>query len=334
MRMPHTKRRSSAQVLSVYRADDVFVSNGVAEGEGLSFADELVFDDVYQIKPSATRHRLALHIDGSISKMAVGAGSDMGKAGNALYLDCIITFMASDGSTHEGIVIVEVEDGGVEDIFFMPLSQMSAQADYRLVGVSRDDALTRFAEMSCVSFAKGTHITLGSGEQRKIEDLKVGDKVLTRDDGQQEIRWIGQNTLRATGEFAPVLIKAGTLHNTNDLILSPDHRIFVYQREDRLGAGRSELLVRARHLINGDTVQQIDGGYIDYFQLLFDDHQIIYAEGIAAESLLLDERTRHALPKTAEAYRHAHRHHMDYEVQEKLLKSANAADLLRSASTR
>ena len=78
--------------------------------------------------------------------------------------------------------------------------------------------------------------------------------------------------------------------------MSPDHRLFIYQRSDELGAGRSELLIKARHLVNGDTIHAQPGGFVDYFQLLFDRHQIIFAEGIAAETLLADHRTHAALP--------------------------------------
>ncbi len=50
---------------------------------------------------------------------------------------------------------------------------------------------------------------MASGERRKIEQFSVGDKVLTRDDGPQAVRWIGQTTLRAMGEFAPIMITKG-----------------------------------------------------------------------------------------------------------------------------
>ncbi|MGR3468524.1 MAG: Hint domain-containing protein, partial [Shimia sp.] len=176
-------------------------------------------------------------------------------------------------------------------------------------------------------------------EQRKIEDLRVGDRVLTRDDGPQEVRWIGQNTRRAVGDAAPVLVKKDTLNNENDLIVSPDHRLFIYQRADTIGAGRSEVMVRVRHLLNGDTVQRMEGGFVDYFHLLFDEHQIIYAEGIAAESLLIDTRTRAALPKEVDTALglslpgHETRHHFDYEVEEHLL-TGDVVGRLRDATMR
>ena len=331
--MSHLENAQTSQTLPVHRCRDFVVTNGVAEGDPISFADELVMDDIYQITETAQRLPLSLSIDPETGALSVAAQSAVGKAGNTIYLDSCLTFMMSDSTTSEVIVLVEVEDGGVEEVYILPLAQLPVRKDFRLVGVERDTAISRFAEMACVSFARGTHITLASGEQRKIEDLKVGDRVLTRDDGAQSVRWIGQTTLRAVGEFAPVVIRKGTLHNENDLMLSSDHRVFIYQREDHLGAGRAEVLVRVRHLINGDTVYQQDGGFVDYFQILFDDHQIIYAEGIAAESLLIDPRTRRALPASVDTQRHSYRHHQDYEVTETLLPSQNAAEILRKASS-
>lgn len=330
--------RPTMQTVAVLRSDDFVVTEGVAEGEGISFADELVMDDVYQLSSRATRAPLSLAIREEAEGFEIDAISTIGKAGNLVFLDSCITLMASDSTTYEVLVLVEVEDGGLEATYLLPLANLECDTNYRLVGVDKDAATTRFAEVACVSFTRGTHITMASGEQRRIEDLAVGDKVLTRDDGPQAVRWIGRTTLRAVGEFAPIVITKGALHNENDLLVSPDHRLFIYQRQDRLGAGRSEVLVKVRHLINGETVYQRDGGFVDYFQLLFDDHQIIYAEGIAAESLLIDPRTRAALPdhmRRGEQSRssHGHRAHFDYEVQEKLLSQKDAIGLLRKASS-
>lgn len=333
--MSSSPNTSAKQTVTVFRGEDFVVTEGVAEGDALSFADELVLDDTYQLSRSAIRGRLTLGFTEDATTFVVTDESELGATGNTVVLDCCITVMGPDSTTFDALVFVEVQGGGVEDIYVLPLATMITDTAYQLVGVDRKAATTRFAEVACVSFTRGTHITMASGRQTQIEDLKVGDKVLTRDDGPQEIRWVGQSTLRAMGSYAPVVIKKGVLHNENDLIVSPDHRLFVYQRQDRLGAGRSEVLVKVRHLINGDTVYQQDDGFVDYFQLLFDDHQIIYAEGIAAESLLIDPRTRAALPDdvNTRGAGHAHRPHLDYEVQETLLSHPDAVALLRKASS-
>ena len=327
------------QTLPVYRSEGFVVVSGVAEGDGISFADELVMDDFYGLTPGARRELLSVALGAEDRLFEVAEGTGAGTPGNPLALDCCITLMAPDGTTYEALVLVEIEEDMAAEIYLLPLATLAPDVEYRLVGVDRQTATTRFSEVACVSFTRGTHITMANGEQRPIERLKVGDSVLTRDYGPQAIRWIGQNTLRAVGAFAPVVIRKGVLHNENDLVVSPDHRIFVYQRKDRLGAGRAEVLVKVRHLINGDTVVQQDGGFVDYFQLLFDDHQIIYAEGIAAESMLIDHRTRRAVPAEVGAQLglplpgHRHRNHMGYEVQESLLTQPDAVDLLRRASS-
>lgn len=327
--------------LPVYRSAALRVVNGANLGDTLSFAAELVPDDVYNLDQGAEMTRLSVHPTDD-ERLLIAPDTGAGMPGATLHLDSCLTLMSPDGQTTELLVLVEVdEEGDAAEIYALPLAALRHKTDYSLVTIEHDCARSKLAELACVSFTRGTHITMASGAQKRIEDLVVGDRVLTRDDGPQEIRWIGQNTVRAVGEYAPIVITAGTLHNEHDLIVSPEHRLFIYQRSDALGAGRAEILVRARHLVNGSSVHRMDGGFVDYFQLLFDTHQIIYAEGIAAETLLIDPRTRAALPselaeKMAETLpgHGADRAHLAYEVQENLLDRPDAADILRRASTR
>ncbi len=313
--------------IEVYAAADIIASDGVTKGDHLSFADELVMDDVF-IMTNAAR----------LSSVTLVSTNDAlfrkGPVGNAVHIDSCLTFMAPDGGTFEVLVLVELDDGTVADIFALPLTELDFKVEYRLVGIERHTATRRFAQAASGSFARGTRIAMHDGLMRKIETLAPGDMVLTRDAGKQPIKWIGQSTLRATGSFAPVVISKGTLHNENDLVVRPDHRLFIYQREDHLGAGRAEVLIKARHLVNHLTVTRRHGGFIDYFQLVLEDHQIIYAEGIAAESHLIDPRTRHALPDSMKTQDHAHRTHLDYEVKDSLIPADIAASLLRKASAR
>lgn len=337
---PVTNPATPVQSIQVYPSEAFSVTAGANLGDGISFSDDLMLDDIYGLDPSAQRARLALSA-GEDGGFAVAEGTALGQPGHRLHLDCAVTLMAPDGQCPEALILVEVDDeGNAAAIYLLPLAPLVPRTDYALVGVDTCAARRKFAQVASVSFTRGTHITMMSGAQVAIEDLKVGDKVLTRDGGAQAIRWIGHSTVRATGDFAPIMIRAGTLNNANDLLVSPAHRLFIYQRTDRIGAGQSELLVKARHLINGDTVYVQDGGYVDYFQLLFDHHHIIYAEGIAAESMLVDPRTRPALPsdlldRLGELMpQHARTHAHGLDVQKALLDRPDAIDLLRRASSR
>ena len=333
-------RTVPAQSLPVLRASSFVATDGANMGDSLSFASELVLDDVYEMPHRTEPQRLSV-VPGQYNRFRIAADTELGQPEAELHLDSALSFMTPDGMTHEVLVLVELAaDATVEDIYILPLTALTAQAEYRLVGIDTVTARRKFAQVACVSFTRGTHITLATGEQRLIEDLAVGDRVLTRDDGVQKIRWIGQSTVRAVGEFAPIKIQAGTLNNEHDLIVSPDHRLFIYQRSDEVGAGRSELLVKARHLVNGYTVTVMDGGFVDYFQLLFDSHQIIYAEGIAAETMLIDSRTLPVLPEEVSSTfgdvipGHSDLPHAGLDVSEALVRRPDAVELLRKASTR
>lgn len=328
------------QQLPVHRAADFRVINGANEGDALSFASEVMLDDVYELRHAAYPAVLALapNEDGSFHITDL---TSLGRPFATLYLDCSITLMQSSGDTIEALVLVEVDEGGnVADIYLHAFAPLETKTAYTLVGVDRDNAHRRLALTNCVSFTRGTHITMANGAQTAVESLKVGDKVLTRDAGVQEIRWIGRSTVRATGPFAPIVIKAGTLNNLGDLIVNPDHRLFVYQREDAVGAGQAEVMVKARYLLNGDSVYVQNGGYVEYFQLLFDDHHIIFAEGIAAETMLVDDKTESVLPKAlGEKFKKsqpglAAPQGVAVEINERLLLNKNAASLLRRASSR
>jgi hypothetical protein len=334
--MPNANR--SPFTLPVLSATCLRAESGANMGDALSFAAELVLDDTYVLTRADKPKRLSLHPEAS-GTFTVTRSSALGTPGASVCLDSCLTWMSPDGKTQEMLVLVELDDDGmVAGQFVMPLTPLLQKTEYRLVGIDTDEARAKLAQVACVSFTAGTRITLATGEQRLVQDLQPGDKVLTRDDGPQELRWVGHSTQRAVGEFAPIRIQAGTLHNAADLTVSPDHRLFIYQRSDELGLGRSEVMVRARHMLNGHSITQLEGGFVDYYQLLFDTHQIIYAEGIAAETLLLDERTQPALPadlaKQLAAEIHPHRSdHDDLELPDPGQDSVGLADLLRRAST-
>lgn len=336
--IPQNPLTRTSFALPVLSGVALTVVSGANLGDALSFAADLIPDDIYELSRGARTRRLSLHPDG-VARFRVAEDTAAGQPHAVIHLDSSLTFMSPDGETAEVLVLVEVDAAGdVTEVHALPLVPLRPKTRYTLVTIDTEGAAARLAEIACVSFTRGTHITMATGEQRPIEDLRIGDRVLTRDDGPQEIRWIGQTTLRAHGEHAPIVITAGTLHNAQDLIVSPDHRLFIYQRSDVLGAGRAEVLVRARHLVNGVSVYRQQGGFVDYFQILFDRHQIIFAEGIAAETLLLDPRTSPALPaelatRLAETLGARHAAGLeDFEVPERLLNLPDAAAALRRAS--
>ncbi|MEZ5911032.1 MAG: Hint domain-containing protein [Paracoccaceae bacterium] len=132
-------------------------------------------------------------------------------------------------------------------------------------------------------FVEGTRLATPDGE-RAVEELRVGDRVLTRDNGPQPIRWIGSAEVPGTGRFAPVRIAAGSLGNRRDLWVSPQHRMLVSGWRAELMAGEAEVLVAAKDLVDGVRITRAPRPSVCYWHLLFDRHELVLAEGAVSES--------------------------------------------------
>ncbi len=146
-----------------------------------------------------------------------------------------------------------------------------------------DTAFVTVTTIPC--FVRGTRILTDQGE-RLVEDLRPGDRIETRDNGLQPIRWIGTRTVAAEGRHAPVVIEEGTFGMHRRLVVSPQHRVMLTHWMAELMFGEDEVLVAAKDLVNDCSVRVLEGGEVEYFHLLFDQHQIIWSEGLTTESFL------------------------------------------------
>ena len=136
---------------------------------------------------------------------------------------------------------------------------------------------------SVVCFVAGTLITTKQGDV-PIETLQVGDMVVTKDHGYQPVRWIGSTKVQATGRLAPIRFRKGALANDRDLLVSPQHRMLLSGWQADLLFGVNEVLVAAKHLVNDGSITRVEGGEVEYFHMMFDEHEIVYAEGCQSES--------------------------------------------------
>ena len=154
-----------------------------------------------------------------------------------------------------------------------------------------------------VCFCSGTLLATMKGDCR-IEELMVGDQVLTRDHGFQTVRWIGKRLmfpalLDLNPSLAPVRIAAGSLgpsHPQSDLLVSPQHRILVRSAIAERMFDQSEVLVAAKHLcgLDGITTDH-DLTSFFYWHILFDDHELVLSNGAWTESLYVGAQSTRAL---------------------------------------
>ena len=173
----------------------------------------------------------------------------------------------------------------------------------------RGGTFLRFETASVVCFAAGTMIDTAAGPIA-VEDIEPGCYVKTLDHGLQPVRWIGcvhlgAGTLLRNPKLAPIRISAGVLgHGTpaQDLLVSPQHRVYLRSRIAERMFGSDEILVAATHLSDVDGVSiATEMRHVSYYHILFDRHEIITANGARAESLFLGpEAVKTMEPETLE----------------------------------
>jgi Hint domain len=155
--------------------------------------------------------------------------------------------------------------------------------------------------IGAVCFLKGTRIATSRGKTR-VEGLAIGDVVQTvaaaaraiPDDlgvllaaghlSTQPVKWIGHRRIDLCAHprpetVAPIRILRDAFADGmphRDLVVSPDHAIFVDGK-----------LICARQLVNGTTIrQELDWATVDYYHVELDQHAILLAEGLPAESYI------------------------------------------------
>lgn len=139
-------------------------------------------------------------------------------------------------------------------------------------------------------FVSGTHIDTQSGP-KPVQDLKVGDLVLTKDNGYQPVLWIGQKQIQFHGKsdkphLRPLRIDQRVLASHLSLVLSPQHRILVYGGDVAMVSGVDEALVSAEHLFkSGAAHRQWHLSNVTYFHIMFEQHELILSNGSWSESL-------------------------------------------------
>jgi Ca2+-binding RTX toxin-like protein len=151
-------------------------------------------------------------------------------------------------------------------------------------------------------FTPGARIATAQRETR-VEALREGDRVMTRDHGYQPIRWIGRRTLTAAdlaaeSRFQPVRIGRGALGldlPDRDLVVSPQHRMLIMASRAELLFGEHEVLVAATHLEGRRGVRREAVQEVTYIHLLFDRHEIIRANGAWSESYQPGALTLHGM---------------------------------------
>lgn len=233
----------------------------------------------------------------------------------AVYYNATLTY--TDGTTTT--VAARIMQTTSNDLFLVP-SVATADIDKLTAGPIRSLTLNSVSNSTSVALvqdrpvnafvpclAAGSMVRTANGDVA-IEDLCVGDMVETRDHGMQAVRWIGSRKLTsdelgAMPNLHPIRIKAGALGAdmpVSDLIVSPQHRMLVRSNIAQKMFATDEVLVAAKQLCQMDGIDiaaDLEG--VEYFHMLFENHEVIFANGAETESLFTGPEALKGVGKAA-----------------------------------
>lgn len=156
-------------------------------------------------------------------------------------------------------------------------------------------------------FVAGTKILTDAG-YKDVTELKIGDLVETLDNGLQPIKWIGSRKISASelqgnAKLRPIHISAGSFGANiphRDVLLSPQHRVLLRSKLVQRMFGTSEVLTAIKNLLSvpGIMISQADAD-VEYFHVMLDDHEVLLADGLLAESMLAGDQAMKSLTSEA-----------------------------------
>lgn len=246
----------------------------------------------------------------AVETFSIDGGPEQTFDGTAVY-NATITY--TDGTTATITAVIFQDTAGNTYLApeFSPNSDQTALEAAPIQSIELNSLFRdRYAGMTgnreafdyAVCFADGTKIRTPFGE-RRVETLRAGDLVDTLDNGAQPIRWIGGRSCRAKAELTPVVISPGALGKgmpRRRLRVSRHHRLLARSPVAARMFDATDTLIAAHHLVGlpGITLQD-DGAPISYWHFLCDRHEIVFADGAAAETLYLGTETEKGLSPAA-----------------------------------
>jgi len=203
-------------------------------------------------------------------------------------------FVLTDGGQTYTVTLIESGPRNLPLLMFLN-DLPPRNCDLWIVHTSLSTAVSQIAaenDGAVICFTPGTRILTPDGVQR-IEDLREGDYVQTKDNGCQPIQWMGARRMSGARLFAmpklrPIRIRAGIFgldEPDEDLLVSPEHRMLVKGAVARDLFNAPEVLVAARDLVDHDRVSvDLSVREVTYVHMLLPQHEVVFANGVESES--------------------------------------------------
>jgi hypothetical protein len=287
---------SATSLLSGTEGTTLALTGGISGSAGLDVLGDVTFG------AASTLYSGTITIGGALEQAVTGAlgSAPVVLAGGTLIYDSFV----QESNAIDGFALGDVLD--FRNLRYSPGASAALQGHSLVVTTAINGSIvtttlnglpsntpflvtedpTGGVDVSIACYLRGTRIATPSGEV-PIEELAIGDLVLTAARETAPIRWIGRRSYaarfaRRNQDVWPVVIRAGALADgvpARDLAVSPLHAMYL-----------DGVLIPAIDLVNGASIVQPEPeGQVDYIHLELDAHDVIVAEGAASESFVDDD---------------------------------------------
>lgn len=136
-----------------------------------------------------------------------------------------------------------------------------------------------FDQMTPVAGLPGMAQIVTAQGIRPVQDLRPGDRIITRDAGMAALARIAHQRVTC----ARVRILSGALGHArpdHEIVLPAAQRLLLRDWRARALYGRAQVLVPAARLVDGQYVSALPPGPMTLYSLHFDADHVVYAEGL------------------------------------------------------
>ncbi|WP_432450535.1 Hint domain-containing protein [Aliiroseovarius marinus] len=227
----------------------------------------------------------------------VGAAMQPGSAPQAhepddTYLN--MGFEVTDGHASYLVSLIETPGGGQPLLVFSGEAPPANEDLWVVRAALKPAQVNKLTDQptGVICFTPGTRLRTPHGEI-PVDELGEGDELQTRDNGVQKVLWVGHRRITGARLFAmpelrPIRLRAGSIcagQPDEDLIVSPQHQILIQGPRARELFNSDEVLVSASDLVDERRiVVDTRAREVSYYHVLLENHEIVWANGVPAES--------------------------------------------------
>ena len=179
----------------------------------------------------------------------------------------------------------------------------------RITELGDDDSLGALIDnISLLVCFEGNSLIKTNAGFCKASDIQIGQMVWTQDNGYQPVKWVGSRLVSKQEQIADKSLRAVQFNKgslgcdmpNQDILVSQNHRMVLSNWLVQSHMGMDQALAPAKHFVNEDGVTLAPCEDVEYVHFMFENHEIVEANGCLSESFFPGDQAMKGINKDAQ----------------------------------